>query len=110
MSLGNYASVWLCRWCGYPVFADSAWSQPEFHRGCYNRYNDVLRAYFALGWIQFCLVVVGGALCWRYFRDDRMVLIPSIVSQFEILGGVSAPSRMREGGESARGWYLFVSF
>jgi hypothetical protein len=80
VALANYASVWVCRWCGYPVSIDSAWNQPEFHRKCYNRYNDVLLVYFALGWIQFSLVVVGGALLWRYFRDERMILISSIVS------------------------------
>lgn len=81
VSLGNFASVWVCRWCGYPVFADSAWNQPEFHKICYNRYNDILLGYFSLGWIQFAVVVTGGALCWKYFRLNKMVLIPSIVSR-----------------------------
>jgi len=81
VSLGNYASVWICRWCGRPIFQDAAWNQPEFHRGCYRQYNDVLLVFFGLGWLQFAIVVVGGALCWRYFREEKLVLIPSIVSR-----------------------------
>ncbi|KAK1672080.1 hypothetical protein BDP55DRAFT_635288 [Colletotrichum godetiae] len=80
VALGNYASVWICRWCGYPVASASAPNQPEFHKGCYNHYNNVLLVYFVLGWIQLCLGIVAGALCWRYFRDEILVLVPSIVA------------------------------
>ncbi|KAJ0374835.1 hypothetical protein COL26b_007001 [Colletotrichum chrysophilum] len=80
VALGNYASVWICRWCGYPVTNASAPNQPEFHKGCYEHYNNVLLVYFVLGWIQLCLGVVAGALCWRYFKDKVLVLAPSIVN------------------------------
>ncbi|TDZ24964.1 hypothetical protein Cob_v002113 [Colletotrichum orbiculare MAFF 240422] len=80
VALGNYASVWICRWCGYPVTNASAPNQPEFHKGCYDHYNNVLLVYFVLGWIQLCLGIVAGALCWRYFSDEVFVLAPSIVN------------------------------
>ncbi|OLN86735.1 hypothetical protein CCHL11_03741 [Colletotrichum chlorophyti] len=80
VALGNYASVWVCRWCGYPVAKASAPNQPEFHKRCYGHYNNVLLVYFVLGWIQLCLGVVAGALCWRYFKDEVLILAPSIVN------------------------------
>ncbi|KAL0940312.1 f-box domain-containing protein [Colletotrichum truncatum] len=80
VALGNYASVWICRWCGYPVTNASAPNQPEFHKGCYEHYNNVLLVYFVLGWIQLSLGIVAGALCWRYFKDKVLVLAPSIVN------------------------------
>ncbi|KAJ0148752.1 hypothetical protein CTA2_644 [Colletotrichum tanaceti] len=80
VALGNYASVWICRWCGYPVAGTSAPNQPEFHKGCYRHYNNVLLAYFVLGWIQLSLGIVAAALCWRYFRDETLVLVASIVN------------------------------
>ncbi|KAF9874460.1 F-box domain-containing protein [Colletotrichum karsti] len=80
VALGNYASVWICRWCGYPVTNASAPNQPEFHKGCYGHYNNVLLVYFVLGWIQLCLGIVGGALCWRYFKQKVLILAPSIAN------------------------------
>ncbi|KAF6831888.1 f-box domain-containing protein [Colletotrichum musicola] len=80
VALGNYASVWICRWCGYPVTNASAPNQPEFHKSCYYHYNNVLIVYFLLGWIQLCLGIVAGALCWSYFKHEVLVLAPSIVN------------------------------
>ncbi|KAK6225330.1 F-box domain-containing protein [Colletotrichum tabaci] len=80
VALGNYASVWICRWCGYPVAGTAAPNQPEFHKNCYSHYNNVLLAYFVLGWIQLSLGIVAAALCWKYFRDETLVLVSSIVN------------------------------
>jgi hypothetical protein len=95
VSLGNYASVWVCRWCGYPVASQSAHNQPEFHEPCYAKYNNVLVFYFILGWIQLAIGIVVGALCWRYFRDNNRILIPSVVSEydFDVTIGLSPPKR-----------------
>ncbi|KZL76793.1 F-box domain-containing protein [Colletotrichum tofieldiae] len=80
VALGNYASVWICRWCGYPVASAAAPNQPEFHKDCYSHYNNVLLVYFVLGWIQLSLGIVASGLCWRFFRDEILVLVPSIVN------------------------------
>ncbi|KAK1986344.1 F-box domain-containing protein [Colletotrichum cereale] len=80
VALGNYASVWICRWCGYPVASASAPNQPEFHKECYSHYNNVLLVYFVLGWIQLSLGIVASGLCWRFFRDEILVLVAAIVN------------------------------
>ncbi|PKS05599.1 hypothetical protein jhhlp_008117 [Lomentospora prolificans] len=80
VSMGNFRSAWVCRWCGYPVLLSSAWNHPDFHKRCYSWYGSTLLAYLALGWIQFCIVIVGAALCLRYFKSDKRVLIPCILS------------------------------
>ncbi|KAK2046590.1 hypothetical protein LZ31DRAFT_188226 [Colletotrichum somersetense] len=80
VALGNYASVWICRWCGYPVASGAAPNQPEFHKKCYSHYNNVLLVYFVLGWIQLSLGIVASGLCWRFFRDEILVLVAAIVN------------------------------
>ncbi|EFQ31146.1 F-box domain-containing protein [Colletotrichum graminicola] len=80
VALGNYASVWICRWCGYPVASAAAPNQPEFHKECYSHYNNVLLVYFVLGWIQISLGIVASGLCWRFFRDETLVLVAAIVN------------------------------
>jgi hypothetical protein len=80
VALANYASVWVCRMCGYPISADAAANQPEFHKQCYRGYNHILLVFFILGWVQWSLGVVASALCWTYFKHDSRILAPSIVS------------------------------
>ncbi|SPO03627.1 uncharacterized protein DNG_06310 [Cephalotrichum gorgonifer] len=80
VSMGNFRSAWVCRWCGYPVLSSPAWHQPHFHRRCYSWYGSTLLMYLLLGWVQFCVVVTGAALCFRYFKGERMVLVPCIIS------------------------------
>ena len=78
--LGNDATAWVCRWCGYPVAADGAWNQPEFHKLCYRRYGLILMIYVGAGCAQWCVVVVGAALCWAFFQHNLLVVPPTIVS------------------------------
>ncbi|CAI4220130.1 unnamed protein product [Parascedosporium putredinis] len=79
VAMGNYRSAWVCRWCGYPVLVSSAWNHAHFHKRCHAWYGTTLLAYLALGWLQFCIVIIGAALCLRYFRNDTLVLVPSIL-------------------------------
>ena len=79
--LANDATAWVCRWCGYPVVADGAWNQPEFHRVCYRSYGLVLKIYISAGCAQWCVVVVGAALCWAFFQHNLLVIPPTIVSK-----------------------------
>ncbi|KAM5361742.1 hypothetical protein ACJZ2D_012915 [Fusarium nematophilum] len=81
-TLGTWASVWVCRYCGYPVTADAAWNEPEFHRLCYRRFHRVLFYYFLVGCGQAAVTVVGAALCWSFFKGETMVLAPTIVNFF----------------------------
>lgn len=39
----------------------------------------MLLAFFLLGWVQFFLGIAGSGLCWHYFRNDKLVLAPTIV-------------------------------
>ncbi|KAK5997774.1 hypothetical protein PT974_00134 [Cladobotryum mycophilum] len=78
--LGNSASVWVCRWCGYPVSTIAGWNQPEFHVKCFQKYNRILLLYFLLGCAQWAVVIIAAALCWHYFRHSKMVLGPTIVN------------------------------
>jgi len=81
VTLGNYQSAWVCRWCGYPVQTHAGLGgQSHFHKKCYTRYCVALMVYAVLGWTQFCLVVVACALCLKYFRGDRRILGPCVVS------------------------------
>lgn len=78
-TLGNFTDYWTCRWCGWPITTDSSTGHPQFHKRCYDRYAIVLLAFFLLGWIQFFLGIAGSGLCWHYFRNDKLVLAPTIV-------------------------------
>ena len=84
VSLGNYSTAWVCRWCGYPVLAASAWgSAVHFHKECNEVYIRVLIGYVVLGWTQFSIAVVGAALCFKYFRQDQRVVVSCIVSPLQ---------------------------
>lgn len=78
-TLGNFTDYWTCRWCGWPITTDSSTGHPQFHKRCYDRYAIVLLAFFLLGWVQFFLGIAGSGLCWHYFRNDKLVLAPTIV-------------------------------
>lgn len=78
--LGNFTQAWVCRWCGYPIRGTASYHHAQFHRECYNSYNDVLLGFFVLGWIQLSIGIVAAALAWRYFRGVVMVFAPTVVS------------------------------
>lgn len=78
VKLGNLTDVWTCRWCGWPVTGEPSAGNPQFHRNCYDKYTGVLLGFFALGWIQFFIGVVASALVWFYFRDNLVVMAPTI--------------------------------
>lgn len=78
--LANFDSVWVCRWCGRPVAETVATNSEQFHRVCYESYSNTLVVFVLLGWIQWCLGIVAGALAWRYFRWNDIVLGPTITS------------------------------
>lgn len=80
VTLGNFSQAWICRWCGYPIKGTSSYHHAQFHRDCYNKYNDVLLAFFVLGWLQLAIGIVAAALSWRYFRGVVMVFAPTVVS------------------------------
>jgi hypothetical protein len=78
--LGDYASVWVCRWCGFPIVEGAAFGYEQMHRKCYRHYNDVLFVFFILGWIQLTLGIVAAALSWKYYRHSTIVFAPTVVS------------------------------
>ena len=80
VSLADFAEVWVCRWCGWPIVEGAAYGDEQFHRTCHKRYNDVVFAFCILGWIQLGLAVAAAALAWRYYRWDKLVFGPTLVS------------------------------
>ncbi|EEU43905.1 uncharacterized protein NECHADRAFT_29997 [Fusarium vanettenii 77-13-4] len=79
-TLGTWASVWVCRYCGYPVTSGAAWNEPEFHRACYRRFHWMLFYFFLVGIAQAFVTIIGSALCWGYYNKEKLVLAPTIVS------------------------------
>jgi hypothetical protein len=80
INLANFDTVWVCRWCGYPIVEGGAFGCEQMHRFCYKRYNDVLFIFFVLGWLQLGLGIVAAALAWRYYRHSQLVFAPTVVS------------------------------
>lgn len=80
VNLANFDSVWVCRWCGWPVFDGPAFGHVQFHRECYGRYNDVLLVFFMLGWVQLGIGIAGAGLAWEDYRQELMVFAPTVVS------------------------------
>jgi hypothetical protein len=80
INLANLDTVWVCRWCGYPVVDGAAFGCEQMHRFCYKRYNDVLFIFFVLGWLQLGIGVAASALAWKYYRHSIMVFAPTVVS------------------------------
>ncbi|KAF5012174.1 hypothetical protein FDECE_1764 [Fusarium decemcellulare] len=81
-TLATWATVSVCRYCGYPITGDPVWNEPEFHHGCYKRFRKVLFYYFLVGCAQSAASIIGAALCWSYFRHEVLVLAPTIVNFF----------------------------
>ncbi|KAJ4222243.1 hypothetical protein NW759_006665 [Fusarium solani] len=81
-TLGTWASVWVCRYCGYPVTSGAAWNEPEFHRVCYRRFHWMLFYFFLVGIAQGFVTIIGSALCWGFYNKEKMVLAPTIVNFF----------------------------
>jgi hypothetical protein len=79
--LASYDTVWVCRWCGYPIVNGAAFGCEQMHRFCHKRYNDALFIFFILGWLQLGLGIVAAALAWRYYRHSVLVFAPTVVSE-----------------------------
>lgn len=77
--LGNYESVWVCRWCGRPVSADAAPQNEKFHVRCYRLHHHMLLFFFLSGCLQLALGITGAALAWRFFRGVVLVFAPTVV-------------------------------
>lgn len=80
LTLANFATAWVCRYCGLPIVEGAAFGHEQFHRFCYKRYNDRLFLFFVLGWLQLSLGVVAAALAWKYYRNSVLVFAPTVVS------------------------------
>jgi hypothetical protein len=80
LDLANFDTVWVCRWCGFPITDGGAFGCEQMHRFCYKRYNDVLFVFFSIGWIQLGLGIVAAALSWRYYRHVVLVFAPTVTS------------------------------
>ncbi|KAL7943796.1 hypothetical protein V8C42DRAFT_328468 [Trichoderma barbatum] len=70
-------SVFVCRWCGIPV---SRQQHPEFHNSCYPKFKMLFVLHGCAGGMQWIVVIVGSALCWHYFRHQRMIMIPVVIA------------------------------
>jgi hypothetical protein len=81
VELASLDSVWVCRWCGWPVNGPAAFGHVQFHRGCYARYGEVLCRFFALGWVQFGLGVVGWIVALKGWKGVGGVWVPAMVSE-----------------------------
>lgn len=80
INMANSDTIWVCRWCGYPIIEGGAFGCEQMHRFCYRRYNDFLCAFFILGWLQLALGIVAAALAWKYYRHAMLVFAPTVVS------------------------------
>jgi hypothetical protein len=83
VELASLDSVWICRWCGWPVNGPAAFGHVQFHRGCYARYGEILCRFFALGWVQFGLGVSGWIIAMKGFKGVGEVKVPAMVSDSE---------------------------
>ncbi|KAK8095025.1 hypothetical protein PG997_001710 [Apiospora hydei] len=79
--LANAGRAWICRWCGWPVVGGThSWASEQFHGACYERYYRVLWCFLLLGFAQFSVGVVAGALSLAYFRQDLVVFVPAVIN------------------------------
>ncbi|KAH6608192.1 hypothetical protein Trco_004505 [Trichoderma cornu-damae] len=108
-TLVNWESVWVCRWCGYPVTMASGWRQHEFHRRCYQKYKRVLVTHFGIGSVQWMIVIIGSALCWHYFKHEKMVVAPIAVS-FVMSFAVCLLGALRGPKTRTYHWSLLMEF
>ncbi|RBA11339.1 hypothetical protein FPRO05_04512 [Fusarium proliferatum] len=79
-TLGTFATVCVCRYCGFPVTSDAAWKEYEFHRVCYRRYRMILLYYFLVGCAQSTITIAAASLCWKYYKKEKLVLGPTVVN------------------------------
>jgi hypothetical protein len=80
VQLGNHASAWICRWCGWPIHEGfNSCSKPHFHHSCEWAFRAAMRHFVLLGWIQLALGIVAAALSWRYFRHAALVFASTVV-------------------------------
>lgn len=77
--LANAGQAWICRWCGWPVAGSHSWASDQFHINCYDRYYRVLWVFLLLGFAQFSVGIVAGALSLVYFRHELVVFAPTVV-------------------------------
>ncbi|KAG7285628.1 hypothetical protein NEMBOFW57_010257 [Staphylotrichum longicolle] len=80
INLANFDTVWVCRWCGYPIIEGGAFGCEQMHRFCYKRYNDALFIFFVLGWLQLSMGIVAAALAWKYYRNAVLVFAPTVTN------------------------------
>ncbi|KAF5703015.1 hypothetical protein FGLOB1_9274 [Fusarium globosum] len=84
-TLGTFATVCVCRYCGFPVTSDAAWKEYEFHRVCYRRYRMILLYYFLVGCAQSTITIAAASLCWKYYKKDKLVLGPTVSRLFRFI-------------------------
>ncbi|KAF5548025.1 hypothetical protein FPHYL_10033 [Fusarium phyllophilum] len=60
-TLGTFATVCVCRYCGFPVTSDAAWKEYEFHRST--------------------ITIAAASLCWKYYKKEKLIVGPTVVSQ-----------------------------
>lgn len=77
--LANGARASVCRWCGYPVESKTTHC-PPFHDRCRRMYDWASLLHSLAGSLQWIMVIVASALCWRYFKYDKRVWVPATVS------------------------------
>lgn len=101
VKLGNNLSVWVCRWCDWPIY--EVWystADPYFHHDCESAFRRAMRRFRFVGWIQFALGVVAAALSWRYFRHAALAFAPTVVrgapvpAAAELVSDSSNPRRL----------------
>ncbi|RBQ67750.1 hypothetical protein FVER14953_21134 [Fusarium verticillioides] len=80
-TLGTFATVCVCRYCGFPVTSDAAWKEYEFHRVCYRRYRMILLYYFLVGCAQCAITIAAASLCWKNHKKEKLVVGPTVVGQ-----------------------------
>ncbi|ROV97341.1 hypothetical protein VMCG_06897 [Cytospora schulzeri] len=98
--LSNSVEYCICRWCGWPVTGTSgSLEYRQFHKTCYEKYFLGKLAFFFVRWFHLFIGVAAPALCWRYFRRDKMVLVPTIMGFLMMWLGVFVtgfqPNRIR---------------
>lgn len=98
--LSNSVEYCICRWCGWPVTGTSGSVEyRQFHKTCYKKYFLGKLAFFFVRWFHLFIGIVAPALCWHYFRRDKMVLVPTIMAFLMMWLGVfligNQPIRVR---------------
>ncbi len=85
VELGNQARVWVCWWCGRPIPARPAPRHAQFHHRCRRFYARIIICFFMVGWLQFCLSIVGICLAVVFYRNVTLVFGPCLVRLCSLL-------------------------